>query len=130
MLKNFLLSLLIIFIFNNCSKVYTGYKFDKFSLDDIKLFSSKEDIIAKMGNPTMNINHEFSLKLDIKDKNKKDKDLQMEKIFECQTHNCLYYLGIKANDITFIRNAFPTYQTLVLKFNKDNQLIEKYYLED
>lgn len=128
MLKRNIFVIFFILFLNNCTKVYTGYKFDKFSLEDVKLFSSKEEITKKLGRPTMNIDHDFNLKLE--NKNNDDKILEKERVLECHTKNCMYYLNSEGYDVLFLRNIMKKYKTLILKFDKNNKLIEKYYLQD
>jgi hypothetical protein len=114
--------------FFSCQKVYTGYKFDVFNIDEIKLFSSKAEVVSKLNQPTMHIKHKFNLKLN-NSKNLQDV-VNKEQILECQTENCMYYMNAEGYDILFLRNIMQKYKTLILKFNKEDKLIEKYFLEN
>jgi hypothetical protein len=39
-------------------------------------------------------------------------------------------MNAEGYDILFLRNIMQKYKTLILKFNKEDKLIEKYFLEN
>ena len=109
-----------------CNKVYTGYKFDNFNLNQIKLLSSKDEIVSQIGKATIDASYSFNLKL----KDDKSSNIEEEKMLNCDNKNCTYYINSQGYNFLFLRNIMQKYKILVLKFNANNKLTEKYFIEN